>query len=75
LYPDCQPVVHIPGTTEVFSLSAYKQFVGKAYQKITLYICTDEDYVSGKYYTEKFEFLFAAVYQHIQGGPKIFFAN
>jgi len=65
LYPDCQPVVHVPGTTELFSLCAYKRFMGKAYQKLTFYICTDDDYVAGKYYVEKFEFLFAAVCQHV----------
>jgi len=48
LYPDCQAVEHIPGTTELFSLSAYKQFLGKSYQKLTLYICTADDYAAGK---------------------------
>ena len=52
LYPDCQPVVHVPGTTELFTLPAYKQFMCKPYQKLILYICTENDYAAGKQYAE-----------------------
>jgi len=45
-YPETQRVCHIPWTTEVFTLSGYKAFLGKAYQKVVLFLCT-EDYLSG----------------------------
>jgi len=47
LYPDGQPVEFIPGTQEPFSLVKYKLFVGKAYQKLVLFLCDAEDYSAG----------------------------
>lgn len=44
LYPDGTKVVHIPGTESPFSLKDYKEAVGKAYQRITLFICTADDF-------------------------------
>ncbi|XP_028314675.1 G2/M phase-specific E3 ubiquitin-protein ligase-like [Gouania willdenowi] len=44
LYPDGTKISCIPGTETPFSLKHYKEAVGKAYQRITLYICTTEDY-------------------------------
>ena len=47
LYPDGQPVEFVPGTVDSFTLLKYKNFIGKAYQKLVLYICTEEDYLAG----------------------------
>lgn len=44
LYPDGREVITIPGTKEAFDVQKYKEAVGKAYQKITLYICSTEDF-------------------------------
>jgi len=37
----------VPLSDEPFTLEAYKAFVGKPYQKLTLYICPVEDYNAG----------------------------
>lgn len=47
LYADGQMVTHIPGTNERFTLLTYKNFVGKAFSKLTLFLCSYEDYASG----------------------------
>jgi len=47
LYPDGQLVDNLPGSTDVFTLVKYKLFIGKAYQKLVLYLCTDSDNVEG----------------------------
>ena len=44
LYPDGRQVIKIPGTDDPFTARKYKEAIGKAYQKITLYICTAEDF-------------------------------
>lgn len=44
LYPDGRQVIKIPGTDDPFTVRKYKEAIGKAYQKITLYICTAEDF-------------------------------
>ncbi|KAK1904309.1 G2/M phase-specific E3 ubiquitin-protein ligase [Dissostichus eleginoides] len=44
LYPDGTKITNIPGTEVPFTLNEYKEAVGKAYQRITLYICTAEDF-------------------------------
>ncbi|KAI9518131.1 hypothetical protein NQZ68_039954 [Dissostichus eleginoides] len=44
LYPDGTKIANIPGTEVPFTLNEYKEAVGKAYQRITLYICTAEDF-------------------------------
>ncbi|KAK1887932.1 G2/M phase-specific E3 ubiquitin-protein ligase [Dissostichus eleginoides] len=44
LYPDGTKITNIPGTEVPFTLNEYKESVGKAYQRITLYICTAEDF-------------------------------
>ncbi|XP_023805102.1 uncharacterized protein LOC101162181 isoform X2 [Oryzias latipes] len=46
LYPDGTEVKNIPGTQTSFSLQLYKEAIGKAYQRITLYLCTVEDFVA-----------------------------
>ncbi|CAK6963866.1 zinc finger protein 271-like isoform X1 [Scomber scombrus] len=46
LYPDGTEITNIPGTEIPFSLKQYKETVGKNYQRITLYICTAEDFLS-----------------------------
>ncbi|XP_035466662.2 zinc finger MYM-type protein 4 isoform X3 [Scophthalmus maximus] len=43
LYPDGSQTTHIPGTETPFTIEKYKKAIGKAYQRITLYICTLED--------------------------------
>jgi len=48
LYPDGQLVQCLPGTQEPFTLSGYKNFMGKAYQKLILFLCAHEDYTAGK---------------------------
>jgi hypothetical protein len=47
LYPDGQEVQNIPGTDISFTLQKYKDFLGKAFQKIVLYICEADDCVAG----------------------------
>ncbi len=44
LYPDGRQVKNIPGTDDPFTVQKYKEAIGKSYQKITLYICTAEDF-------------------------------
>ncbi|XP_016124067.1 G2/M phase-specific E3 ubiquitin-protein ligase [Sinocyclocheilus grahami] len=44
LYPDCSEVKHIPGTNTPFKLQLYKEAIGKTYQRITLFICTVQDF-------------------------------
>ena len=44
LYPDGTKITNIPGTQVPFTLKDYKEALGKAYQRITLYICTAEDF-------------------------------
>ncbi|XP_076002263.1 G2/M phase-specific E3 ubiquitin-protein ligase-like isoform X3 [Genypterus blacodes] len=44
LYPDGTKISYVPGTEVPFTLKAYKEAFGKAYQRITLYICTAEDF-------------------------------
>lgn len=43
LYPDGQRVRSIPGTCIPFTLAAYREFLRKSYQKITLFICEEDD--------------------------------
>ena len=47
LYPDGREVTNIPGTDTPFTVQKYKEAIGKAYQRITLYTCTAEDYANG----------------------------
>ncbi|XP_016106878.1 G2/M phase-specific E3 ubiquitin-protein ligase-like [Sinocyclocheilus grahami] len=44
LYPDCSEVKNIPGTNTPFKLQLYKEAIGKTYQRITLFICTVQDF-------------------------------
>ncbi|XP_041834186.1 uncharacterized protein LOC121635166 [Melanotaenia boesemani] len=44
LYPDGTRIINIPGTETPFTLKQYKDAVGKAYQRITVYICTAADF-------------------------------
>uniref|UniRef100_A0AAV2MFZ4 HECT domain-containing protein n=1 Tax=Knipowitschia caucasica TaxID=637954 RepID=A0AAV2MFZ4_KNICA len=46
VYPDGTKIVNIPGTNTPFSVKDYKEAVGKAYQRITVYICTVEDFMT-----------------------------
>ncbi len=44
LYPDGTKITNIPGTDTPFSLEHYKKAIGKAYQRITVYICRAADF-------------------------------
>ncbi|XP_062410407.1 G2/M phase-specific E3 ubiquitin-protein ligase-like [Sardina pilchardus] len=44
LYPDGSEVINIPGTQIPFSLKAYKEEIGKQYQRIVIFICQKEDF-------------------------------
>lgn len=44
LYPDGTKIANIPGTDRPFTLKAYKEALGKAYQRITVYICMAKDF-------------------------------
>lgn len=44
LYPDGAEVKHIPGTNTPFRIQLYKEALGKAYQRVTLFICTVQDF-------------------------------
>lgn len=46
LYPDAQEVRNIPGTDTPFTVQKYKEAIGKAYQRITMYICNVEDFAN-----------------------------
>ena len=45
LYPDHSEVVNLPGTTEEFILEKYREDVGKAYNRITLFIAQRNDFL------------------------------
>ena len=45
LYPDHSEVVNLPGTTEQFILEKYREDVGKAYNRITLFIAQINDFL------------------------------
>ncbi|XP_034146275.1 uncharacterized protein LOC117593876 [Esox lucius] len=44
LYPDCSEVVHVPGSERSFKLAEYKKEIGKAYSRITFFICLEKHY-------------------------------
>lgn len=46
LYPDGTKITNIPGTETAFTLQQYKEPLGKAYQRITVYICTADDFLN-----------------------------
>lgn len=46
LYPDAKEVTSIPGTDTPFTVQKYKEAIGKSYQRITLYICSAEDFAN-----------------------------
>lgn len=50
LYPDGSQIKYIPGTDTPFTIGQYKEAIGKAYQRITLYISTLEDLLSKSKY-------------------------
>ncbi|XP_040905180.1 G2/M phase-specific E3 ubiquitin-protein ligase-like [Toxotes jaculatrix] len=52
LYPDGTKIANIPGTDKPFTLKAYKEALGKAYQRITVYICTAEDFSCQEFSTD-----------------------
>jgi len=46
LYPHGQKVDTLPGSDVPFTLAAYRDFMGKAYQKLVLFLCKEEDIVT-----------------------------
>lgn len=48
LFPNGQRVICIPENDEPFSLLGYKNFIGKPYSKLVLFICPEADYIAGK---------------------------
>ena len=44
LYEDGQKVLFLPGTSELFTLKRYQEELGRDYNRIYLYLCTNEDY-------------------------------
>jgi len=44
LYPDGQLVDCLPGSEVPFTLSAYREFLGKSFQKLRLYICKKDSF-------------------------------
>ncbi|XP_038593704.1 uncharacterized protein LOC119917449 isoform X1 [Micropterus salmoides] len=47
LYPDCSEVVHVPGSERPFKLAEYKKEIGKAYSRITFFICLEKHFKRG----------------------------
>ena len=45
LYPDHSKVVKLPGTTNEFILEKYREDVGKAFNRITLFIASRSDFL------------------------------
>ena len=50
LYPDCKVIVDLPGGTEPFQLDKYKEFLGKPFQRVDLYLCSKDDFLSNMSY-------------------------
>lgn len=46
VYEDGVMAIHLPGSTEPFSLVKYKEAVNRDYKRITFFLVTDEDYMS-----------------------------
>ncbi|RVE75113.1 hypothetical protein OJAV_G00013570 [Oryzias javanicus] len=46
LYPDGTEIINIPGTETPFTVRRYKEALGKPYQRITVYICSPEDFMN-----------------------------
>ncbi|XP_047201754.1 small ubiquitin-related modifier 3-like isoform X1 [Girardinichthys multiradiatus] len=46
LYSDGTRIINIPETESPFTLKGFKDAVGKAYQRITVYICEVQDYLT-----------------------------
>ena len=44
LYEDGQKVLFLPGSTQLFSLQRYQEEVVKDFNKITLFLCSSDDY-------------------------------
>ncbi|KAJ4935477.1 hypothetical protein JOQ06_017010 [Pogonophryne albipinna] len=47
LYPDCSEVVNVPGSEKPFTLAEYQKDLGKAYARITLFICLEKHFRRG----------------------------
>ena len=47
LYPNMKSAETVPPDNQPFTLQLYKEFLGKPYQKITLFVCLKEDFDLG----------------------------
>lgn len=47
LYPDFREVKVVPGTTHDFTLSAYKDAIGKEYKRLTFYLIPEDEFCEG----------------------------
>ena len=43
LYSDFMPVLNIPRTSDLFTIESYKEFLGKRYQQILIFIVSEDD--------------------------------
>lgn len=49
LYPDGLPVGCLPGSQTVqFTVESYKNFIGKQYRELCVYLCSEDVYNSGE---------------------------
>ena len=46
LYPDTKVVEFLPGSNENFDVEKYKELLGKPFQKVDLYLCSEIDFIS-----------------------------
>ena len=56
VYPDRTEVKFLPGGTEIFTLQRYKEELGKAYARITLYLCKTGEFFDA-YFSESIKCL------------------
>lgn len=62
LYPDGQPVKNLPGSDQPFTLTAYREFMAKSYQKLVFFICVENHLKAGLLHSSLFVlFLFSVL--------------
>ncbi len=45
LYPDGQLIDKLPGSEITFTVQGYKEFKGKSYQQLLLFVCQEEQFI------------------------------
>ena len=48
LYPSFAEVTMLPGTSDPFTVEKYTKETGRNYNRVTLYLCSEEDFFTGK---------------------------